>query len=428
MLDQQFLREHPDAVAERLKSRGFHLDVEAWNRLEGSRKALQVETQALQNERNQRSKDIGLAKAKQHDVTDLMNDVGRLNDLLAAKKNELSDVLIRIDDIRLRLPNLPHESVPLGQNERDNVEIRRWGTPTVFDFPVQSHDALGEALHQMDFTTAAKITGSRFVVLSAQIARLQRALTQFMLDVHVDEHGYQEVYVPYLVNTESLYGTGQLPKFEEDLFKIAGDSGYYLTSTAEIPVTNMVRDEIFTEQSLPKRFVCHTPCFRSEAGSYGRDTKGMIRQHQFEKVELVWMTKPECSYDALEQLTLHAESILKRLALPYRVMALCCGDMGASATKTYDLEVWLPSQQTYREISSCSNMEAFQARRMQARFRRDNAASQKIELLHTLNGSGLAVGRTLVAVLENYQTATGSIVVPEVLRPYMGGLERIESI
>ncbi|MFZ4076912.1 MAG: serine--tRNA ligase [Legionellaceae bacterium] len=426
MLDPHVLRDNPDLIAQRLLTRGFKFDVSLFLSLEGSRKALQVETQALQNERNQRSKAIGDAKARGESIDALLSEVSRLGEVLASKKDALDSVLKDLDLLLSGLPNLPHDSVPVGKDESFNQEIRRIGEIPSFDFEVKSHDDLGEALGQMDFKLAAKITGSRFVVLRAQMAKLHRALTQFMLDVHTTEHGYQEIYVPYLVNSASLYGTGQLPKLEADLFKLTGDWGYYLTPTAEVPVTNTVRDCIVNQQELPLRYVCHTPCFRSEAGSYGKDTKGMIRQHQFEKVELVWITTPDASYDALEQLTGHAEEILRKLALPYRAVALCTGDLGSSASKTYDLEVWLPSQATYREISSCSNMEAFQARRMQARYRLD--ASREIELLHTLNGSGLAVGRTLVAVLENYQNKDGSITIPEVLRPYMGGLERLSMV
>jgi seryl-tRNA synthetase len=349
--------------------------------------------------------------------------MNRLAKELDQKKSELEELLGQIEAIASSLPNIPHTSVPLGEDEQHNLELRRWGKVPVFDFPVKSHDELGEALGQMDFALASKLTGSRFVVMKSQLARLHRALIQFMLDIHTQTHGYQELYVPYMVNADSLYGTGQLPKFEEDLFKLRGEQGYYLISTAEIPVTNTVRDTLLAEDALPIRYTCHTPCFRSEAGSYGKDTKGMIRQHQFEKVELVWITKPEGSYNALEQLLHHAEIILQRLELPYRVVALCTGDLGASSAKTYDLEVWLPSQNTYREISSCSNMEAFQARRMKARFR--NKKTGEVELVHTLNGSGLAVGRTLVALMENYQDKEGRIHIPAALRSYMGGMEFI---
>lgn len=423
MLDPQLLRDKPQDVAAQLLKRGFHFDVETFQVLEEQRKILQVATQALQNERNQRSKAIGQAKARGEDIEPMREEVNRLGQELDAKKEELEQVLQKIDAIALSLPNIPHESVPEGKSEEDNKEVRRWGTIPNFDFAVKSHDELGEALGQMDFALAAKITGSRFVVMKAQIARLHRALSQFMLDIHTSEHGYQEIYVPYIINADSLFGTGQLPKFEEDLFKLRGEQDYYLTSTAEIPVTNTVRDSILAADSLPLRYTCHSPCFRSEAGSYGKDTKGMIRQHQFEKVELVWVTMPENSYTALEQLTQHAEVILQRLNLPYRVLTLCTGDMGAGSAKTYDLEVWLPSQNTYREISSCSNMEAFQARRMKARYRHPETG--ETVLVHTLNGSGLAVGRTLVAVMENYQDKEGNIRIPEALQPYLDGMELI---
>lgn len=423
MLDNQLLRDDPQFVANQLSKRGYKFDVAAFSALEEKRKALQVGTQALQNERNQRSKAIGEAKARGENIEPMREEVNQLGARLEQQKNELEAVLQQLEAITLSMPNIPHESVPEGKDEQDNQEVRRWGEATVLDFPAKSHDELGEALGQMDFGLAAKITGSRFVVMKGQLARLHRALIQFMLDIHTQEHGYQEIYVPYIVNSDSLLGTGQLPKFEEDLFKLSGESGYYLTSTAEIPVTNTVRDTILSADSLPVRHACHSPCFRSEAGSYGKDTKGMIRQHQFEKVELVWITKPQDSYDALEQLTRHAEVILQRLELPYRVLTLCTGDMGAGSAKTYDLEVWLPSQNTYREISSCSNMEAFQARRMKARYR--NPETNETELVHTLNGSGLAVGRTLVAIMENYQDKEGNIHIPKALKPYLGGMEII---
>lgn len=425
MLDPHLLRDNPQYIADQLGKRGFKFDVPAFVALEAQRKALQVATQALQNERNQRSKDIGLAKSRNEDITPMRVDVGRISDEMEAKKAELAAVLAQIEDISLKLPNIPHASVPVGRDEQDNQEIRRWGTIPTFDFEVKSHDALGEDLGQMDFALASKITGSRFVVMKSQLAKLHRALIQFMLDVHTEEHGYQEIYVPYIVNADSLRGTGQLPKFEEDLFKLQGDAGYYLTSTAEIPVTNTVRDMILNVETLPIRYACHSPCFRSEAGSYGKDTKGLIRQHQFEKVELVWVTTSESSYEALEQLTAHAESILQRLELPYRVLSLCTGDMGASAAKTYDLEVWLPSQNTYREISSCSNTESFQARRMQSRYK--NPITNEMELVHTLNGSGLAVGRTLVAIMENFQDKNGNIHIPKVLQKYMGSVKVISA-
>ncbi|KTD75601.1 serine--tRNA ligase [Legionella waltersii] len=425
MLDNQLLRENPQYVADQLVKRGFQFDVSQYVALEEKRKVLQVETQALQNERNLRSKAIGEAKSRGEDIEPMREAVNKIGQQLEQNKNKLDEVLQQIELITLSLPNIPHESVPFGKDENDNQELRRWGKLPSFDFPVKSHDELGEALGQMDFSLAAKITGSRFVVMKQHIAKLHRALIQFMLDTHTQQHGYQEIYVPYIVNAESLLGTGQLPKFEEDLFKLTGDNNYYLTSTSEIPVTNTVRDTILTVDQLPIRYVCHSPCFRSEAGSYGKDTKGMIRQHQFEKVELVWVTKPEDSYSALEQLTQHAEAILQKLNLAYRVVTLCTGDIGAGAAKTYDLEVWLPSQNTYREISSCSNTEAFQARRMKARYR--DPETNEINLVHTLNGSGLAVGRTLVAILENYQDKDGNIHVPEVLRPYLGGMELIKA-
>ncbi|CAM2740992.1 Seryl-tRNA synthetase [Legionella steigerwaltii] len=423
MLDIQLLRDDPQFVASQLLKRGFKFDVSSFTALEEKRKALQVATQALQNERNLRSKAIGEAKSRGEDIEPMREEMGRLATELEEKKGELDGLLQQIEAIALRLPNIPHESVPVGEDEQHNQEIRRWGKIPTFDFPVKSHDELGENLNQMDFALAAKLTGSRFVVMKNQLARLHRALIQFMLDIHTQQHGYQEIYVPYMVNADSLMGTGQLPKFEEDLFKLTGEHGYYLIPTAEIPVTNTVRDVLLDEHVLPIRYACHSPCFRSEAGSYGKDTKGMIRQHQFEKVELVWITKPEDSYVALEQLVNHAETILQRLELPYRVVTLCTGDMGPSSAKTYDLEVWLPSQNTYREISSCSNMESFQARRMKARYRHEQ--TREIELVHTLNGSGLAVGRTLVALMENYQDKEGNIHIPMALRPYLGGIDCI---
>ncbi|KTD24011.1 serine--tRNA ligase [Legionella maceachernii] len=425
MLDAQLLRDNPKYVAEQLKRRGFLFDVGAFTYLEEKRKTLQVATQALQNERNQRSKAIGQAKARGEDIESMRQEVNRLGQELDKNKAELEHVLQQIEAISLSLPNLPHESVPTGKDENENLEVRRWGTIPYFDFPVKSHDELGEALGQMDFGLAAKITGSRFVVMKNQLARLHRALIQFMLDTHTQEHGYQEIYVPYIVNADSLIGTGQLPKFEDDLFKLRGEQDYYLISTSEISVTNTVRDTILAAELLPLRYACHSPCFRSEAGSYGKDTKGMIRQHQFEKVELIWITTPETSYEALEQLVRHAEVILQRLNLAYRVVTLCTGDIGAGAAKTYDIEVWLPSQNRYREISSCSNTEAYQARRMKARYR--NPERQETELVHTLNGSGLAVGRTLVAILENYQDKEGNIHIPPVLQPYLGGLQVISA-
>ncbi|HHT7625501.1 TPA: serine--tRNA ligase [Legionella pneumophila] len=423
MLDNQLLRENPQYVATQLLKRGFQFDAVTFSQLEEKRKAFQVSTQSLQNERNLRSKAIGEAKSRGENIEPMREEVNKLGAKLEQQKTDLEEVLKQIEAITLSLPNIPHESVPVGKDELDNQEIRKWGDVPAFSFPVKSHDELGEALGQMDFALAAKITGSRFVVMKGHLARLHRALIQFMLDIHIQQHGYQEIYVPYIVNADSLLGTGQLPKFEADLFKLTGDNGYYLTSTSEIPVTNTVREMILSAEQLPIRYVCHSPCFRSEAGSYGKDTKGMIRQHQFEKVELVWITKPEDSYNALEQLTQHAEVILQRLNLPYRVVALCTGDIGAGSAKTYDLEVWLPSQNTYREISSCSNMEAFQARRMKARFR--NPETNEIQLVHTLNGSGLAVGRTLVAIMENYQDEHGNIHIPDALKPYLGGIDII---
>lgn len=418
MLDPHILRTNADDVAARLKTRGYVFDAEQFKALEASRKTLQVETENLQAERNQASKGIGKAKAEGKDIAPLLEQVAHLGAQLDAKKAELSALLQQIEEITLSLPNLPDKAVPVGKDENDNQEVHRFGEPKVFDFEPKAHDALGEALGLMDFAMGAKLTGSRFVVMTGAMAKLHRALIQLMLDVQINQHGYEEIYVPYMVNQESLQGTGQLPKFGEDLFKLDGELPYYLIPTAEVPVTNTVRDTILTEDELPKRYVCHSPCFRSEAGSYGKDTKGMIRQHQFEKVELVWVTKPEASMAALESLRRHAEVILEMLGLPYRTVILCTGDMGAASQKTYDLEVWLPSQKTYREISSCSNMGDFQARRMQARCR----TSEGTQLVHTLNGSGLAVGRTLVALIENYQDSAGNIHIPEVLQPYMQGM------
>jgi len=418
MLDPRLLRSELDAVAHRLARRGFTLDTAALQALDERRKAIQVQTQELQAERNARSKNIGKAKAAGADIAPLLKEVEGLGDQLRAAGEQLAVLQDELNTILMGIPNLPHDSVPDGKGEDDNPEIRRWGEPAQFDFRPKDHVDLGEALGLLDFETAAKITGSRFSVIQGPLARLHRALIQFMLDTHTRLHGYREVYVPYLVNADSLRGTGQLPKFEEDLFRIDGEHVFYLIPTAEVPVTNLARDTIFDAASLPLRFTAHTPCFRSEAGSYGKDTRGMIRQHQFEKVEMVQLVRPQDSWAALEELTGHAEAILQQLELPYRVVALCTGDIGFSAAKTYDLEVWLPGQQKYREISSCSNFEAFQARRMQARWR--NPETGKPELLHTLNGSGLAVGRTLVAVMENYQQADGSIRVPPALQPYMG--------
>ncbi len=424
MLDPKLLRNQPEQVAAQLGRRGFGLDVEQLIRLERERKQLQVETQRLQSERNSSARAIGQAKAKGEDIRPLLEKVSSLKARLEEVEARLERLQEEIAAISMGIPNIPHESVPDGAGEEDNVEIRRWGEPPCFDFEPRDHVELGSALGQMDFETAARIAGSRFSLLSGPLARLQRALIQFMLDLHTEEHGYTESYVPYLVNAESLRGTGQLPKFGEDLFRLAGEHDYYLIPTAEVPLTNILRDRIIEPGALPCRYVAHTPCFRSEAGSYGRDTRGMIRQHQFEKVELVQVVRPEESWQALEQLTGHAEAVLQRLELPYRVVALCAGDLGFSAAKTYDLEVWLPGQQKYREISSCSNFTDFQARRMKARWR--NPETGKPELLHTLNGSGLAVGRTLVAIMENYQQGDGSIKVPPALRGYMGGIGTIE--
>ncbi len=421
MLDPRLLRNELEQTAAKLERRGLRLDVARIAELESRRKALQVEAQELQNQRNSRSKAIGKAKAAGEDIQPLLDEVAGLGERLKQSEEELAQVQEALKEIILAIPNIPHADVPDGNDEADNREERRWGEPPVFDFTAKDHVDLGVAGGWMDFETAAKLTGSRFVTLQGPMARLHRALAQFMLDTHTAEHGYTETYVPYLVNADSLRGTGQLPKFEEDLFKLSGELSYYLIPTAEVPVTNLVRDEILEADDLPRRWVAQTPCFRSEAGSYGRDTRGMIRQHQFEKVEMVQVVRPADSYQALEALTGHAENILQKLQLPYRVVTLCAGDLGFSAAKTYDLEVWLPGQNAYREISSCSNFEDFQARRLQARWR--NPETGKPELVHTLNGSGLAVGRALVAVVENYQQADGSIRVPDVLKPYMGGVE-----
>jgi len=429
MIDIQLLRKDIDTVAARLAARKFQLDVAAFNGLEAERKSIQTRTEELQGKRNALSKQIGMLKGKGEDTSAVMAQVGGLGDELKSNEAALADVQAKMARFMESVPNLPHESVPAGLDESGNVEVRRIGTPPSFDFAVKDHVDIGEKLG-LDFDTAAKLTGSRFSVMKGGMARLHRALAQYMLDTHTGQHGYTECYTPYLVNADSLRGTGQLPKFEEDLFAVkkGGVEGegenFYLIPTSEVSLTNMVRDEIVALDQLPIRITAHTPCFRSEAGSYGRDTRGMIRQHQFDKVELVQIAHPEQSYAILEEMVGHAETILKNLGLPYRVMSLCTGDMGFGAAKTYDIEVWLPAQNTYREISSLSNCEAFQARRMQARFRN---AQGKPELVHTLNGSGLAVGRTLVAVLENYQQADGSVVVPDVLRPYMGGLERLSA-
>lgn len=434
MIDQNLLRTHLDDVVRILQTkRGFSLDAQKVASLEEQRKALQVKTETLQAERNARSKNIGAAKARGEDISALLAEVDSMGDALAQAKAELDSIQGEMRELLLAIPNLPADDVPVGKDDSENVEISRWGTPREFDFEVKDHVSLGEQLAGLDFPAGVKLTGSRFVVMKGQIARLHRALSQFMLDLHSEQHGYTETYVPYLVNHDTLYGTGQLPKFGEDLFHTQPLEGqdpnevqkpYALIPTAEVPVTNLVRDEILDEESLPLKYTAHTPCFRAEAGSYGRDTRGLIRMHQFDKVEMVQIVAPEKSMQALEELTGHAEKVLQLLGLPYRKMLLCSGDMGFGAAKTYDLEVWLPAQNTYREISSCSNMWDFQARRMQARCKAKG--EKKTRLVHTLNGSGLAVGRTLVAVLENYQNADGSITVPEALRPYMNGVAVIK--
>ena len=449
MLDIQLLRSNLEDVAGLLAARGYSFPIPEFEALESDRKSLQTHTQELQARRNAVSKQIGNAKSKGEDITHLLADVADLGEELRLAETRLQETQAALQVMLLQVPNLTHTTVPVGYSEADNREIRRWGTPRVFDFVVKDHVSVGENLGLLDFSTAAKLSGARFSLMKGALARLHRALAQFMLDMHTREHGYIEAYVPYLVNADSLRGTGQLPKFEQDLFKVPklgfkmkegaeeralasedyqrgsfspSDESLYLIPTSEVPLTNIVRDEIIALESLPIKLTAHTPCFRSEAGSYGRDTRGMIRQHQFDKVELVQIVHPEKSYEALEELTGHAEKILQKLGLPYRIMLLCTADMGFSAAKTYDIEVWLPQQNTYREISSCSNCEAFQARRMQARFRNQRG---KPELVHTLNGSGLAVGRTLVAILENFQNEDGSVSVPDVLQPYMGGLERL---
>jgi seryl-tRNA synthetase len=423
MLDPKLLRSDLAAVAQKLSKKGYQFDTDLFTGLDNTRKHLQSTTEQLQSERKTLAAQIGKAAKAGEDISPLKAAGERINQQLANIAGEYKTVQEQLDALLLGVPNIPDEAVPEGTSEDDNIEVRVWGSPTQFDFEPKDHVDLGTANGELDFETAAKITGSRFAVMRGNLARLHRALIQFMLDVQTREHGYEEVYVPYLVNAESLRGTGQLPKFEEDLFKIPGDNDFYLIPTAEVPVTNIARDRIFEAKELPCRFTSHTPCFRSEAGSYGRDTRGMIRQHQFEKVEMVQLVEPTQSAQALEELTGHAEAILQKLELPYRVVVLCGGDLGFSATKTYDLEVWLPGQQKYREISSCSNMGDFQARRMQARWR--NPETGKPELLHTLNGSGLAVGRTLVAILENYQTAEGKIRIPAVLQAYMGGIKEL---
>lgn len=418
MLDIQELRKDLDSVVMRLKARKFDFPAEAFRKLEAERKTIQTSTENLQAKRNAASKQIGIAKSKGEDASQILAEVAGLGDELKAAEAKLSDIQTKLQDLMLNVPNLPHESVPVGQDETENKEVRKVGTPRTFDFPVKDHTDVGTPLG-LDFDTGAKLSGARFTLMRGQIAKLHRAIAQFMLDTQTEKHGYTECYTPYLVNAETLIGTGQLPKFEEDLFSLAhNDSKIYLIPTSEVTLTNTVRGEIVPLESLPIKLTAHTPCFRSEAGSYGKDTKGMIRQHQFDKVEMVQIVHPEKSYEALEEMVGHAENILKALELPYRVVSLCTGDMGFGAAKTYDLEVWLPAQNTYREISSVSNCEAFQARRLQARFRN---AQGKPELVHTLNGSGLAVGRTLVAVLENYQNADGSVTIPKVLQSYMGG-------
>ena len=421
MLDPKLLRTELQQTADKLARRGLQLDVVAISALEADRKRLQMEFQELQNQRNSRSKQIGKAKAAGEDIQPLLDEVAGFGDRMKQTDEQLAAIQTELQAIVMGIPNIPHESVPNGSSETDNREERRWGTPPAFDFEARDHVDLGVSGGWIDFEAAAKITGARFVTLQGAMARLQRALAQLMLDTHTQLHGYSEIYVPFMVNADSLRGTGQLPKFEQDLFHLSGDLDYYLIPTAEVPVTNMVRDTIIDDADMPRRWVAQTPCFRSEAGSHGKDTRGMIRQHQFEKVELVQIVRPADSFQALEELTGHAERILQLLELRYRVVTLCTGDLGFSAAKTYDIEVWLPGQNSYREISSCSNFGDFQARRMQARWR--NPETGKPELVHTLNGSGLAIGRTLVAVVENYQQADGSIRVPKVLKPYMGGIE-----
>lgn len=424
MLDIQALRNDLDGVVRQLQARGFEFDAAKFSALEQERKTVQTNTQDLQAKRNNASKQIGIAKSKGEDVSAIMAEVAGLGEQLKAGEVRLAELQTELQNLLLNVPNLPHSSVPVGKSETDNVEVRKVGAPRTFDFEVKDHTDVGSPLG-LDFDTGTKLSGARFTLMRGQIAKMHRALAQFMLDTQTEQHGYEECYTPYLVNAETLTGTGQLPKFEEDLFSLAhNDSKLYLIPTSEVTLTNTVRDEIVPFEALPIKLTAHTPCFRSEAGSYGRDTKGMIRQHQFDKVEMVQIVHPATSYEALEEMVAHAENILKALGLPYRVVSLCTGDMGFGAAKTYDLEVWLPAQNTYREISSVSNCEAFQARRLQARFRNE---SGKPELVHTLNGSGLAVGRTLVAVLENYQNADGSVTVPEVLRPYMNNLEVIKA-
>ena len=423
MLDPQLLRRNIDQLAERLRARGYTLDIDYYQSLERQRKSLQSEIESLQEQRNRISKQIGFAKSQGKDIQPILNSVDDLGGQLKNRKTELGNIQQKLTLLLSEFPNVADDSVPVGSDENENVEIRRWGIQREFDFPVKDHVDLGESLKQMDYETASKLSGSRFVVMTGSLARLHRALAQFMLDFHIREHGYTEVNVPLLVNQQTLFGTGQLPKFEDDQFRTSDNPPYYLIPTAEVPLTNLVADRILDADSLPLRFIAHTPCFRKEAGSYGKDTRGMIRQHQFEKVEMVHVVRPDQSYLSLNQMTGHAEAILQALEMPYRVIALCTGDMGFSAAKTFDLEVWIPSQNQYREISSCSNVEGFQARRMKARWR--NPATGKPEPVHTLNGSGVAVGRALVAVMENYQNADGSISIPAVLAPWMGGLDRL---
>ncbi|TDR32793.1 serine--tRNA ligase [Hydromonas duriensis] len=429
MLDIQLLRKHTDEVAARLKTRGFELDVDGFNALEMQRKNIQIRTEELQAQRNKLSKEIGILKSQKQNADDLMAQVAAIADELKASAVALEEIQVKLNDLLMRIPNLPHDSVPVGADETNNIEVSRWGTPATYDFEVKDHVAIGEQLGLLDFDTAAKLSGARFSFLRGGLAKLHRALAQMMLDVHTEQHGYTECYTPFMVNAESMLGTGQLPKFKEDLFWVSkgGDEEareMYLIPTSEVPLTNTVRDSIVSADDLPIRLTTQTPCFRSEAGSAGRDTRGLIRQHQFEKVEMVQITHPEKSYEALEEMRGHAEKILQLLELPYRVVALCTGDMGFGATKTYDLEVWVPSQNTYREISSVSNCEAFQAQRMQARFR---VGTNKPELVHTLNGSGLAVGRALVALLENHQQADGSVKIPTALQAYMGGKKTLNA-
>ena len=423
MLDPQLLRRNIDQLAERLRARGYTLDIDYYESLERQRKSLQSEIESLQGQRNRISKQIGFAKSQGKEIQLILESVDALGGHLKNRKTELGNIQQKLTALLSEFPNVADDSVPVGSDENENVEIRRWGTPKEFDFPVKDHVDLGESLNQMDYETASKLSGSRFVVMTGGLARLHRALAQFMLDFHVREHGYTEVNVPLLVNQQTLFGTGQLPKFEDDQFRTSDNPPYYLIPTAEVPLTNLVADRILDADSLPLRFIAHTPCFRKEAGSYGKDTRGMIRQHQFEKVEMVHVVRPDQSYLSLDQMTGHAEAILQALEMPYRVIALCTGDMGFSAAKTFDLGVWIPSQNQYREISSCSNVEGFQARRMKARWR--NPATGKPEPVHTLNGSGVAVGRALVAVIENYQNADGSISIPAVLAPWMGGLDKL---